>query len=201
MNKYFKHIILLLIFAFFIVNLMGQDDCVLKLNEAQKLYENGKIEQIPTLINGCIESGFNRENKIQALRLLTLVYLFEDNTVKAEKTILTLLKIDPEYKVNQAIDPVEFIRLFNSFNTAPIFSIGFVGGPSLTLPHLIEPFSRQSFKEANPQYSAGSISFSLGLKGIYHINKKIDVSIEPSFSYHKNYTNQIQENSSIAWFQ
>jgi hypothetical protein len=156
---------------------------VLKLNEAQKLYENGKIEQIPSLLNNCIESGFNRENRIQAFRLLTLVYLFEDNSVKAEKTLLSLLKIDPEYKVNQAIDPVEFIRLYNSFNTAPLFSLGILGGPSMTVPHLIEPVSPNGFDEANPQYSSSGISVSVGLKAIYHINSIWDLSIEPSFSY------------------
>jgi len=190
-NKYFKRILFLLICAFTFANLMGQDDCVIKLNEAQKLYENGKIEKIPDLLNDCIESGFNRENKIQGLRLLTLVYLFEDNTIKAEKTLLSLLKIDPEYKINQAIDPLEFIRLFNSFNTAPVFSMGIVAAPMLTMPHLIETFGPAAFNEANPKYSASGISFSVGLKGNYHINSAWDLSFEPSFS---NLTFQLQEN-------
>ncbi|MFA6403572.1 MAG: hypothetical protein WCX31_18405 [Salinivirgaceae bacterium] len=84
----------------------AQDDCVVKLNEAEKLYEEGKIEKIPEMLNSCIESGFNKENKITALRLLTLVYLFDDNLIKAESSLLRLLKEDPEFKTNQAIDPV-----------------------------------------------------------------------------------------------
>lgn len=183
MNKFNISTLLLLVSLFILNNTYAQDDCVLKFNSAEKFYENGKIEQIPELLNNCIESGFNREYKIRALRLLTLVYLFEDNTLKAEKTILRILKLDPEYKVNPAVDPVEFIRLLNSFNTAPIYSFGFVGGPTLTTPHLIEPFSLNNFKDANPTYVASGISFSIGLKGIYHVNTIWDISFEPSFSY------------------
>ena len=186
--------ILIILFLLSIITsttILAQDNCVVKLNEAEKLYESGNIEQIPDLISGCIESGFNRENKIQALRLLTLVNIFEDNTVKAEKNILQLLKIDPEYKVNKAVDPVEFIRLFNSFNTAPVFSIGIVGGVLFTKPYLIESFSRNDFYSTNTKYSSGGASFNIGIKGIYHINSISDVSFEPSFSY---LTYQVEEN-------
>ncbi len=184
-------IILFLLSVIVNTAVFAQDNCVVKLNEAEKLYESGNIEEIPDLISGCIESGFNRENKIQALRLLTLVHIFEDNTIKAEKTILRLLKIDPEYKVNKAVDPVEFIRLINSFNTAPVFSIGIVGGLLFTKPHLIESLSRKDFHTTNTKYSSGGASINIGFKGIYHINSIWDISAEPSFSY---LTYQVEEN-------
>ncbi len=183
MNKNLISIILILSFTFVAgFSAKAQEDCTVKLNDAAKLYENGKIEQIPDLISGCLESGFNKEQKIQALRLLTLVYLFEDNAPKAEKTVLQLLKIDPEYKANQSIDPVEFIRLINSYNTAPVFSIGIWGSPLFTKPHLIETASSNNLADANPVYRSGGLSLSAGLKGIYHLNSNWDVYMEPSYS-------------------
>lgn len=182
MNRYFTYIILL-IFVFATKNTLAQDNCIVKLNAAEKLFEKGNIEEIPELLSGCVESGFNRENKTKALRLLTLVYLSEDNTLKAEKSFLKLLSNDPEYKINRAIDPVEFIQLYNSFNTAPKFSIGIIAGPTITTPHLIETYSKNSFQEANPKYSNSGMGISMGLKGIYHINNMWDISIEPIFSY------------------
>ncbi|MDA3891498.1 MAG: outer membrane beta-barrel protein [Salinivirgaceae bacterium] len=164
----------------------AQDDCFLKLTEAEKLFENGQIEQIPNLITNCIESGYNRENKIRALKLLTLAYLFDDNTIKAEKTLLKLLKIDPEYKVNQAVDPVEFIKLYNSFNTTPVFSIGPIFSPSLTMPYLLEPISLNDFSESNPKYSSGGMSITAGIKASYHLNHIWDINLEPSFSFLKS---------------
>ncbi len=180
MSRYIKYI-LLIIAIFSVKSIYAQDDCILKLNEAEKLYDDGKIEKIPSLLSNCIESGFNRENKIRALRLLTLVNLFEDNTIQAEKSILRLLKIDPEYKANKAVDPVEFIRLFNSFSTAPVFSLGVIGGLNFTKPHLIETFSFNEIKAANPKYTNG-IGFSFGLKANYHINNIWDITFEPNFA-------------------
>lgn len=172
------------IFVFLLgFNAIAQDNCVIKLNEAEKLYEAGNIEQIPGLLSSCIENGFNKEDKIQALKLLTLVYLSDDNTLKAEKSLLQLLKADPEYKTNQAIDPVEFIKLFNSFNTAPVFSLGIFGSPSASMPFLTETYSNINFNDANTKYKAKGLSIAMGFKASYHINPYWDISFEPAFSY------------------
>jgi hypothetical protein len=185
MLKY-KLIITILLAALVIANKStAQEACILKLNEAEKLYDEGKIERIPELLNDCIEAGFNKENKIAALKLLTLVYLFEDNQAKAENALLKLLKTDPEFKINRAIDPVEFIRLFDSYNTAPVFSIGITGGTTLSNPLLFETFSPYSFDEAATAYTNNGMGFVLGLKVTYHINTKFDVSFEPGISSYK----------------
>lgn len=176
------YIFIILFAALLTVKSYAQSDCIVNLNEAERLYSQGQIEKIPSLLNGCIESGFSKENKINALRLLTLVYLFEDNQVKAEKTLLRLLKTDPEFKINRAIDPLEFINLYNSYNTAPVFSLGLSSGINNTFPRLLETFSHNSFKDANPKYTSNGIGVNLGFSTTYHINSKMDMSFVPSFS-------------------
>lgn len=173
--------------------LIAQEECIVKLNEAEKLYEEGKIEKIPELLNNCIENGFNKENKTQALRLLTLVYLFEDNQVKADKEMLKLLKFNPEFKVNQAIDPVEFTRLYDSYITAPIFSIGITGGVNFSSPQLIETIGLYEFSKTNPRYYNAGVGINAGIKAAYHVNKIIDVSLEPGIGY---YSFTVKENVS-----
>ena len=96
--------------------------------------------------------------------------------------MLELLSHDPEYKTNKAIDPVDFIQLFNSFNTAPVFSIGIIGGANITTPNLLETFSTNSFYEANAEYHNGGVGFAIGLKTNYHINSFWDISTEPTFT-------------------
>jgi hypothetical protein len=174
----------------------AQDDCVVKLNEAEKLYEEGKIEKIPEMLNSCIESGFNKENKITALRLLTLVYLFDDNLIKAESSLLRLLKEDPEFKTNQAIDPVEFTRLYNSFNTSPIFSLGVVLGVNSSMPRLIEPYGTAPYEDSDPTYSANGFGYNAGIRSAFHLNHQWDIIFEPtlttySFSVKENVANPI----------
>jgi len=179
------HILLIPIFFLFsYATSFAQDDCTVKLREAQKLYEEGKIEKVPDLIDNCIESGFNKENKVTALRLLTLVYLYEDNLPKAEETLLRLLKVQPEYKVNHNVDPIEFVRLFASYNTKSVFSVGLIGGGVLTSPRLIQTYSVYDYDKANPDYSAASLGISIGIKGIYHLNSKYDLVFEPKFTSH-----------------
>ncbi|MBI9068391.1 MAG: PorT family protein [Salinivirgaceae bacterium] len=191
MNKNKLTYFILLLFLLLMFNSNAQSDCIVKLNEAEKLFEEGKIEKIPNLLQECIENGFNKENKIAALRLLTNVYLFEDNQIKAEKTLLKLLKTDPEFAVNKAIDPLEFITLYNSYHTSPVFSLG--GSLSLnnSLPILLETYSVNSFEDADPKYSGSGVGFSVGLIATYHINNFIDVSLEPSFI---NYKYSLTEN-------
>ncbi len=172
-------LVLVLWFNFTFVG-KAQDDCVVKLNEAEKLYEEGKIEKIPEMLASCIENGFNKENKIAALRLLTLVYLFDDNQMKAENSLLNLLKENPEFKTNQAIDPVEFTRLYNSFNTTPIFSLGIVLGVNKAKPWIKNDFSTTDL--AKTKYQSNGFGFNAGLRGVYHLNNQWDIILEPAIA-------------------
>ena len=65
----------------------SQTDCSVKLDSAQNLFENGIIEEIPQVLNPCIEEGFTREQKISAYKLIILTYLFDDNQQGAESTM------------------------------------------------------------------------------------------------------------------
>lgn len=182
MRNFLTYALLVILLLVVCLKASGQEDCVVKLNEAEKLYEEGKIEKIPEILSGCIQSGFNKENKIQALRLVTIVHLFEDNQQKAEKTLLQLLKTEPEYKVNRSVDPIEFINLFKSFNTAPVFSAGVSMGTNFTRPHLLVPYSRNAFRQAQPEYKSGSPGLTFALKFSWHINSFWDLSFEPNLS-------------------
>ncbi|MGE4288470.1 MAG: hypothetical protein AB7E36_07260 [Salinivirgaceae bacterium] len=186
---------ILLALSVFASKAKAQESCILKLNEAEKLYDEGKIERIPELLNSCIDAGFNKENKIAALKLLTLVYLFEDNQTKAENTLLKLLKTDPEFKINRAIDPVEFIRLYDSYNTSPVFSIGLTGGTSLSNPQLFETFTTYEFDKAATQYMNDGLGFLIGIKVSYHISSKFDLSFEPGIA---SYNFKVRENTGDA---
>lgn len=179
-----KNILFILPFLI-VISANAQDDCTVKLQQAEKLYEEGRIEKVPDLIDNCIESGFNKENKIRALRLLTLVYLYEDRQDEAEETILKLLKIDPEYQINRNVDPIEFIRLHSMFNTESVFSLGVVLGGNFTTPRLIETYSGTDFDSAGTNYSSNGIGFAIGLKAIYHLNENIEIVFEPKFSQQK----------------
>lgn len=106
--------------------------CTQKLNKAKKVYDAGKIKDVESYLKDCIQQGFTKEEKMQALRLLILSYLFQDEHDKAEQNLLFLLKEDPEYVLNPAVDPAEFYELYNSYRTLPIINIGVTAGFNTT---------------------------------------------------------------------
>ena len=107
----------IIVFVITVLNISfsQQQDCVFKLQEAEKLYSQGLIEEIPQLLNPCIESGLSQEDKLQAYKLVILSYLFNDEQVDAEDAMLSFLKRYPEYEISPT-DPTEFVYLFESFS-------------------------------------------------------------------------------------
>src|SRR5688572_27141366 len=68
-----------------------EGECSVVLKQAQKMYDDGKIETIPQFMQACLSraDGFTREEKVQAYRLLVLSYLFQDNKAEADKHLQT----------------------------------------------------------------------------------------------------------------
>lgn len=128
-----------IIVSFTVFTLSGQEDCSSKLIEAQRLYRQGLIEDIPQLLKPCIESGFTRAQRNEAYKILILAYLFDGDQYNAENTMIDFLKKNPEYEV-MPNDPVEFISLFETFRTLSVFSFGLKFGPNATNPRIIEPY-------------------------------------------------------------
>jgi hypothetical protein len=73
------------------------------------------------MINSCIKDGFSKEQKITAYRLLTLTYLYLNYYEEADKSYLELLKLSPEYNINDELDPMEIINHHDKFTTKPLF--------------------------------------------------------------------------------
>jgi hypothetical protein len=130
---------LFLILSCSVFILSGQEDCSSKLVEAQRLYRQGLIEDIPQLLQPCIESGFTRAQRNEAYKILILAYLFDGNQYNAENTMVDFLKKNPEYEV-MPNDPVEFISLFETFRTMSVFSFGLNFGPCQ--PYRVEEYYR-----------------------------------------------------------
>ena len=174
MKLILNRIIFLILLLLIVIKVDAQSDCALNLKKAQKLYSQGIIEEIPSLLNSCLENGFNKEDKIQAYKLLILTYLYDDKKDQAEATMLKFLKTDPEYKINKAIDPAEFIFLFNSYNTKPVFSIGVTAGINYSFPYITELFGPNKITKNGDKYKS-SLGFQFGPNFIYHISDKYDV--------------------------
>jgi hypothetical protein len=169
------------LFMFIGTNLFSQqDDCASKIQEAQKLYDLGNIEEIPQMLAPCMEEGFTRTQRIEAFKLIILSYLLDDNQVEAEKTMVEFLKKYPEYEI-MPNDPVEFRYLFESYRTTSVFSFGLTGGFNLTDPRIMEPFTLFDMNQTTSKNHMKP-GFHLGVGVGRYISRKMLLNFEFNFA-------------------
>jgi outer membrane protein with beta-barrel domain len=140
----------------------AQDDCSVLLRRAQKYYDDGVIEEVPALLTNCLEDGFTKEEKVDAYKLLILCSIYEDDIDKADDQMLTFLKANPEYEINQSVDAAEFIHFFNSYKTSEIISFGFTAGTNFTNAYYMESFGTHNLNEYATSYNNSGFNFIVG---------------------------------------
>ena len=161
----------------------AQQDCPQKLQEARDLYDQGLIENIPELLLPCIEDGFSRSQKIEAYKLLILVYLFDNNQAEAEANMVDFLKKYPEYQILPD-DPAEFVYLFESYRTTSVYSIGVTAGANLTDPRIIQSFSALDVSGTSFQNTMNA-GFQFGVGLTRYLSRKAILNAELLFSRHQ----------------
>lgn len=160
---------------------MTQNECILKLKKAEKYYEEGLIEKVPDLLTDCIKSGFTETQKTEAYRLIILSAIFEGNNTKADSFMLKLLKHNPEYQINRAIDAVEYTSLYNTYQTQPMYSLGLNIGANFTTINLTNSFGTHSDYHANPNYIT-EVGFQFGGRATRYLFNRAELFIESNFS-------------------
>jgi hypothetical protein len=170
-----KSLLFLALMQFFILSAKAQD-CELTLERAQKLYDNGIIEDIPKMLIPCIEQGFTPEDRLRAYKLLILSYLFDQNIGEADKSMLNFLKDYPEYEL-QKTDPAEFSQLFNTYRVSRIFSIGFSLGGNLTFPLLIKSYATNN-QNLTGTYQNSGMGYEGGFKLNFYLASHLGLNFE-----------------------
>jgi hypothetical protein len=167
------------LFVFICSDIFSQEDCASKIQEAQKNYDLGMIEEIPLMLAPCMEEGFTRAQKIEAYKLIILSYLFDDNQFEAEKSMVEFLKKYPEYEI-MPNDPIEFRYLFESYRTTSVFSIGLTAGFNLTDPRVLEPFTVFDMKQTTVD-NFMKPGFHLGIGFGRYLSRKFFLNLECNF--------------------
>ncbi len=159
----------------------AQNNCVQNLRDARNAYDEGKLQDMPNLLSKCIENGFTDEEKVEALRFITLSYLFSEEQEKAEIAYLRLLKINPEYQVNEETDPTELIILSENYDTDPKFFYGLKLGSSYNFIEITEyypMFDLAGRGTYEPPFGLGA-----GLFFQYPINDDFTANAEVHYNY------------------
>jgi hypothetical protein len=148
----------------------GQQNCAQTLRLANSSYDQGRLHELPGLLKGCLTSsnGFSNAEKVTAYKLLVLSYIYLEEPAKADSTMIELLNADHFFEPNQSVDPAEFIGLYNTFRTKPIFSIGVKFGVNLTQVNVLANYYTGGDAVGNGKYSS-----SIGIQGGFSFEKNL----------------------------
>lgn len=177
-------------------------NCTQVLTFVRTTYEQGRLHELPALADACLNApegkGFTKEQKREAYRYLTLAYIYLEEPEKADETMLKLLGTDHFYQVNPAVDPAEFIALFNKFRHDPLFRVGLKFGVNATQPAAITYYSVGSAGAGDGKYA---LSPSIQLLALFEkdITKKIVLApeigyVSRSYKYSNSHLNVADNN-------
>lgn len=130
----------LLIFLANSISVFAQDQCAIALSEAEDKYEQGRLYEIPGIIEACLKNGFTNEEKERAYRLLTLSKLFLNYQEEADSVFLKLLKLNPIYETDD-LDPIELVNHSKKFTTKPKYILSGKFGMNISNANLLLDYS------------------------------------------------------------
>ncbi|MEQ9415247.1 MAG: porin family protein [Cyclobacteriaceae bacterium] len=151
--------------------------CAQTLRLARSTYEQGRLHELPNLLDGCLNNGFTTQEKVDALKLLTQTYIYLDEPEKADQHMLLLLQTDHYFAINEAIDPAEFVALYKTFRTTPIYRFGLKAGTVTTRPNVA---SRDIPNEGSSKYE-NRFSFIAGFSVELPFTERITLNPELYF--------------------
>jgi len=175
----FKACLSLVLMAFLSAGpIMAQESsCIEVLTKARESFERGHLYGIPAQLKPCLDGGFNKSQRIEAYYLLSRVYLLIDDPISAEDSYLKLLKLDPEYNIDEDRDPVDIVYLDKKFTTTPIFVLFAKAGANLTKPQVIHNFGVDNTALTQESYS-GNVGFQFAAGAELNINDHFSLGLE-----------------------
>lgn len=159
----------------------AQSTCAQTLRLAQSVYEQGRLHELPQLLDDCLaENAFNQEEKVSAYKLLTLTYIYLEEPLKADAMMLTLLRTDTEFQVNDAVDPAEFVALYKTFRTYPIYRIGGKLGALATAPSVVSA----DYADDGTNYGSHNYGFTGSIAGEIPLAGKFNkFTLQPDLAF------------------
>jgi hypothetical protein len=142
----------------------SQTSCAQTLRLAQSIYEQGRLHELQNTLAECLKgNNFTPQEKVAAYKLLTLAYIYLEEPEKADKSMLEILTLQKEFQVNPEADPAEFVALYKTFRTNPIYRLGGKAAIIASQPNVI---SANKANDGTNEYTNG---FGFGISIVAEI--------------------------------
>ncbi|HPD95596.1 MAG: PorT family protein [Bacteroidales bacterium] len=175
----------ILFIAFVLVSFLGksQTTCTDKLRQAERNFDEGQLDDIPQMVESCMKNGFTKEEKKNAYKLLIQTHLFNEKMDLADAVMKRFLKEYPSYEI-AVNDPKEFVNLYKTYRTDPIFKLEFCAGVNYSLPFVKETYSPENLNQNAISYNSLP-GFDVGATFTFNIAKNFNGSIGAIFSNYR----------------
>jgi hypothetical protein len=109
------------------------------LRLARSTYEQGRLHEIESQLKPIFtDTRTTKAEKVEGYKILCQSYIYLEEPEKADEAMLNILRTDPYFQINEAVDPAEFVALYRTFRTDPIYRIGAKLGVNATRPNVRE---------------------------------------------------------------
>jgi hypothetical protein len=160
----------------------GQINCSNLLIQANEAYNQGKYEQVISLLKTDIDiCNFNKIEREQATKLLASALSNIDEVEEAETLVYNLLNKNPNYVVQTTVDPQPFVNILNKFEQSPRSVLGLYVGEYIPFINIDKSYSIWDAGDYSSKYNTeANLSFSLYYQ--YFLTKKLSISLEPEIT-------------------
>lgn len=148
--------------------------CTQKLAKVKEAYTLGTIDTVVTknTLENCLDDkSFKKEDKIEAYKYLTLIYLYVNDNENAEKSMTNFIRL--QLKENPEYDPrdakyipenkiPEFLELYSQMRTSPVFFLGVRFGANFSQVQTTTNFSLDQSDIARGTYTP-QLGYEFGL--------------------------------------
>lgn len=162
--------------------------CAQSLRLAQSVYDQGRLHELEDLITKAIGSQAapcGQAEQVSLLKLLTLTYIYLEEPEKADASMLKLLQTDNYFEINPAVDPAEFVALYNTFRTHEIYRIGATLGVNAARPNVANTVSAVELSDDSKYSYAIAILFGASVDVPLDRNDKLTLHGELLYSQKK----------------
>lgn len=153
------------------------------IKKAERFYDDGNLKGAVDLLERSVSNSNGCDDEIKRAKiLLTRVYLFMNNDTAAESSYKKVLDIDPMYKPDPTLEPIDVIYFSEQFQTIPRWSVTpelIFGQPYVYVENIYNiTMSNESFGQNEGDNSAYRQIFGYGggVRGSFYLNKWLEIS-------------------------
>ena len=159
-----KYFLALVLFCFISLERSYAQSGTQALRLAQSIYEQGRLHELPGLDGLKPEkiATYSKPEQVTAYRLLTLAHIYLEEPELADVSMLSLLDADHFFEPNASVEPAEFMGLYKTFRTKPVFNYGLRFGANATFPLLNSVYYVSGASPGNGKYTP-KVGVNVGL--------------------------------------